>query len=567
MEQILLKFKNMSRNLKIIILASLILLLLAGYGILRERKTYINYPFYETLLKNNQIRKAKIVDNEEVFLYTDKRKIYVIIKDGIDIKKLSKTIVVEIYHRSKFWDYLMLGLIFMGILFIFAILAKYMEMQEKKKGKEGEKNRKIKQIQPNELNMMSGEKIKPAISYIKFKDVAGIKEVKDELNEIVDFLKNPKKYKNYGITLPKGVLLVGPPGVGKTMIAKAVAGEADVPFFYQSGASFVQIYVGMGAKRVRELFSHAKKYAPSIIFIDEIDAVGKSRGNRNEERESTLNQLLTEMDGFEDSSGVIVIAATNQLEVIDEALLRAGRFDRRVFLGFPDIIEREKILQLYMKNKIHFTDLKKVAKMTVGFNGASLATLVNEATINTLKRDSKVVELEDFIAIKDKVLFGKKRIISFLEEEKEIQATYQSAKAICAYWFEVEFDKISLISASGLKELDREITSKTQMLAKLKVYLSGFVACKIIYNEVFSNSQKDLSKAKDLAKNMIEIYGMGENIISSNSEIVNLINTNIDELENFLIKLKDLLFKIRAILIKEESITKIKVKEILEEKY
>ena len=567
MKQIFLKFKDMSKNLKIIILASIILLLLGGYGLLRERKRYIDYQFYENLLKNNQIKKAKIVDNDEIFLYTDKRKIYVIIKDAIDIKKLSETVMVEIYYRSKFWDYLMLGFILLGMLVIFALLARQIEEQEKKKRKESEKNSKIKQIQPTELNMMGSEKIRPAISYIKFKDVAGIKEVKEELNEIVDFLKNPQKYKNYGITLPKGVLLVGPPGVGKTMIAKAVAGEADVPFFYQSGASFVQIYVGMGAKRVRELFSHAKKYAPSIVFIDEIDAVGKSRGNRNEERESTLNQLLTEMDGFEDSSGVIVIAATNQLEVIDEALLRAGRFDRRIFLSFPNIEEREKILQLYMKNKVHFTDLKKVAKMTVGFNGASLATLVNEATINTLKRDGKIVQLEDFIAVKDKVLFGKKRIVSFLEEEKEIQATYQSAKAICAYWFDIEFDKISLISGFGIKELDREITSKTQMLAKLKVYLSGFVACKIIYNEIFSNSQKDLSKAKNLAKDMIEIYGMGKNIIGSNSEIMDLINTNIDEVEKFLTKLKDLIFQIRVILIKDESITKKEVQRILEEKY
>ena len=189
-------------------------------------------------------------------------------------------------------------------------------------------------------------------SNITFEDIAGIEEIKEELEEVVDFLNNPKKYQKFDVTLPKGVLLVGPPGVGKTLIAKAVAGEADVPFFYQSGASFVHIYVGMGAKKVRELFNTAKRNAPSIIFIDEIDAVGKQRGlGSNDEREATLNELLTQMDGFTSSSGVMVIAATNKIEVLDEALLRAGRFDRRVFLNLPNRIDREKILKLYLKKQ------------------------------------------------------------------------------------------------------------------------------------------------------------------------------------------------------------------------
>ena len=235
--------------------------------------------------------------------------------------------------------------------------------------------------------------ITPTTANVTFKDVAGISEVKEELQEIVDFLKNPSKYKDFGINLPKGVLLVGPPGVGKTLIAKALAGEAGVPFFYQSGSSFVQMYVGVGAKRVRDLFSKAKASAPSIIFIDEIDAIGKARGNlRNDEREATLNQLLTEMDGFEGSEGVIVIGATNKVELLDEALLRAGRFDRRIFVELPGLKDREEILKVHLINKPFKGNVENIAKMTVGFSGAALASLVNEASIYALKKGKRYLE-------------------------------------------------------------------------------------------------------------------------------------------------------------------------------
>lgn len=290
---------------------------------------------------------------------------------------------------------------------------------------------------------------------ITFNDVAGINEVKEELFEIIDYLKNTKKYRDLGIKLPKGVLLVGPPGVGKTMIAKAVATEAKVPFFYQSGSSFVQVYVGMGAKRVRDLFLKAKSKSPSIIFIDEIDALGKARGNtRSDEREATLNQLLTEMDGFEDASGVIVIAATNKIDVLDSALLRSGRFDRRIYVELPDVKERAHILEVYLKNKKHDLNLNEIAKLCVGFSGASIAALINEAALNALRRNSKIIQKEDILATKDKVLSGKKKQLSFSEYEKNILAIYQAAKALSAYWLEVEFDKISLIS-DGFKQIGR----------------------------------------------------------------------------------------------------------------
>ncbi|WP_259436825.1 AAA family ATPase, partial [Campylobacter lari] len=318
--------------------------------------------------------------------------------------------------------------------------------------------------------------IKAVVSDVKFDDVAGVEEAKVELLEIVDFLKNPTKYKNFGVKMPKGVLLVGPPGVGKTLIAKAVAGEAGVPFFYQSGASFVEIYVGMGAKRVRELFLKAKSQAPSIIFIDEIDAIGKSRGDfSNVERDSTLNQLLTQMDGFEDNSGVIVIAATNKIDLMDSALLRSGRFDRRIFISLPDFNDRVKILKNYMKEKNSNVNLEKIAKVSVGFSGAALETLVNEAAINAIRRKSNLIEENDFFAVLNKVLMGKKKIFSLNDKERKIQASYQAAKALCAFYFDVKFEKITLIE-DRFKEYENTIKSRSELLNKIKVYLAGNIA-------------------------------------------------------------------------------------------
>jgi ATP-dependent metalloprotease FtsH len=408
-------------------------------------------------------------------------------------------------------------------------------------------------------------KIEPSKSTITFDDVAGINEVKEELEEIVDYLKNPKRYVDFGIKLPKGVLLVGPPGVGKTLIAKAVAGEADVPFFYHSGASFVQIYVGMGAKRVRELFENAKKYTPSIIFIDEIDSVGKARGGgRNDERESTLNQLLTEMDGFEDSSNIIVIAATNKIEMLDNALLRAGRFDRRVFISLPDIKERGEIIEIYLKDKKSDVKSRDIAKMTVGFSGAALSTLVNEAALNALKRDSLKIEMSDFFDVKDKVLLGKRKMLSFSEDEKKIQATYQAAKALSAYWYEVDFDKVTMINGF-LKDVEKEIESKTQMHSKLKVYLSGFVASELFYNETYSNAAVDLKKAKDIANDMVQHYGMGDGILASSVDSANLIDEAIEDVEQFLARTKKAVKKLEVLLLKNESISKEELKRVVGE--
>ena len=420
------------------------------------------------------------------------------------------------------------------------------------------------QMPPNPMDGIKNE-ILPQTSNKTFKDVAGLSEVKEELEEIVDFLKNPTKYKSFGIKLPKGVLLVGPPGVGKTLIAKAVAGEAGVPFFYESGASFAQIFVGMGPKKVRELFKKAKENAPSIIFIDEIDAVGKARGaTRNDEREATLNQLLTEMDGFEESDDVIVIGATNKVEVLDEALLRAGRFDRRVYVDLPGLEDREEILKIYLKNKPFKGDIREIAKMTVGFNGASLASLVNEASIYALNHNKDFISNEDFLAVKDKVLVGKKKILSYTEQEKNILSYYQSAKAVNAVWLEVDFDKMTLVK-DNFKEIDRELVSKSEIEAKIQVYLSGLVCVEDIFKEKYSNASEDIKKAKELARKMVEEYGMAENLLASEADIVEILNEAYRQTKILYLSQKDAILKVQKKLLENEIITKEEIKEIVNE--
>jgi ATP-dependent metalloprotease FtsH len=475
------------------LLAFLLLIALSAIAYYKQSVHIIDLPTYRNFLKQDLFTSAKIVDRN-VILQSDEG-VYSIIIDGVDLEKLLEKVPVSVEESALYVEEIVTFLLFFFFLLTLIYFAKKEPREEEAKPK------MQSSLAPHENNFY--KKQIPVSSEISFKDVAGIESVKSELMEVVDFLKEPQKYKDFGIKLPRGVLLIGPPGVGKTLIAKAVAGEAAVPFFYQSGASFVQIYVGMGAKRVRELFAAAKRTAPSIIFIDEIDAVGRSRvGSRNDERDATLNQLLTEMDGFEDNSNVIVIAATNQLDVLDEALLRSGRFDRRVFIGLPNLEEREAILKVHLEGKRHDLDYHDIAKMSVGFSGAALATLVNEAAIHALKRAAERITKEDFLAVKEKVLLGKKRLLAYSDEEKQIQATYQAAKALCAYWYEIDFDKVSIIGSS-FKDVEREIESRSQMLSKIKLYLSGMIATNISYDETFSNAREDLAKAKILSQDMV----------------------------------------------------------------
>ncbi len=407
--------------------------------------------------------------------------------------------------------------------------------------------------------------IRPTTSNYNFNDVAGISEVKEELVEVVDFLKNPSKYRDFGINLPKGVLLVGPPGVGKTLIAKALAGEAGVPFFYQSGSSFVQMYVGVGAKRVRDLFAKAKMSAPSIIFIDEIDAIGKSRGNlRNDEREATLNQLLTEMDGFEGSEGVIVIGATNKAELLDDALLRPGRFDRRIFVELPGLKDRLEILKVHIKNRPFKGNLENIAKMTVGFSGAALASLVNEASIHALKQNKKYIEESDFYAVKDKVLMGKKRLNTYSNKEKEILSFYQAAKVVVADWLGVDFDRISLVK-DDFKEEDKEIVSKTELMSKIETFLAGRIAVEDKFSEKYSNAHKDLKKARELAIQMIKDYGMGDSVVGDESEVAKVLEYALNETKTLYSSNKMLIEKVYEKMLKDEVIYKHDMQELKSE--
>ncbi|KKT63638.1 MAG: Lysyl-tRNA synthetase [Candidatus Giovannonibacteria bacterium GW2011_GWA2_44_26] len=363
---------------------------------------------------------------------------------------------------------------------------------------------------------------------VLFKDVAGAKEAKEELVEIVDFLKSPKKFLDIGARIPKGVLLMGAPGTGKTMLAKAVAGEAGVPFFHMSASEFVEMFVGVGASRVRDLFKMAKKSAPAIIFIDEIDAVGRHRGaglgGGHDEREQTLNQILVELDGFETNESVIVMAATNRPDVLDPALLRPGRFDRRVILDLPDINDREDILKIHSKTKPldDSVNLRRIAERTPGFSGADLANLVNESAILAARENRKQVMQLDLINSIEKVLLGPERRSHILsDDEKKISAYHEAGHALVAASLpEVDpVHKISIIArgrAAGftmkLPTEDRHLYSKTHFLSELAVSLGGYAAELVSFGELTTGASDDLKKATDLARALVTKYGMSEKV-------------------------------------------------------
>ena len=551
------KFKN-KKNILIVSSALLAILLIAA-SFRGEPKT-INFSDYKQLISQNFIDRA-VIEGDEIILYAQNNR-YKVVKDSVNLSELFKVAPIENKQNYVDTSEILTILIVFAVFFIILIaLARVKKKEQTTELKNGEK------AEATSVEGLLNSFALPVISNVNFADVAGIEDVKSELAEIVDFLKNPMKYKNFGIKMPKGVLMVGPPGVGKTLVAKAVAGEANVPFFYQNGASFVQIYVGMGAKRVRELFSKAKAYAPSIIFIDEIDAVGKSRGGgRNDEREATLNQLLTEMDGFEDNSGVIVIAATNRIEMIDEALLRSGRFDRRVFLSMPDFKDRAAILKTYLKNKRCNADVNELARLSVGFSGAALSTLVNEAAINSLRRGGDTINLSDFEAVLNKVLLGKKKVLSYSEEEKRILASYQAAKALAAYWFEVKFDKISLIE-DRFTLAEREIESKTQMLARVKVLLAGMCKLELDENDLFSNAAQDINAAKELAQKMVFEYAMGGALMPNPADVDKILAQARDEIISFLRGVSAQTASVAQYLLDYESIERETIVDILNKTY
>ncbi|MBQ3151652.1 MAG: ATP-dependent zinc metalloprotease FtsH, partial [Clostridia bacterium] len=444
-----------------------------------------------------------------------------------------------------------------------------------------------------------------------FADVAGADEEKEELSEIVGFLKDPSKYNSLGARIPKGVLLVGPPGTGKTLLARAVAGEANVPFFSISGSDFVEMYVGVGASRVRDLFDKAKKSSPAIIFIDEIDAVGRHRGagmgGGHDEREQTLNQLLVEMDGFGANEGVIIIAATNRPDILDPALLRPGRFDRQVTVGYPDVKGREEILKVHAKKKPLAPDveLSVIARSTAGFTGADLENLLNEAALLAARNDKKAITMEEIEDATIKVVVGtEKKSRKITDKEKKLTAYHEAGHAVSTYYLEGQdpVHQISIIPrgmAGGytmsMPKEDKSYTSKNDMLDSIVVLMGGRVAEALILGDISTGASNDIERASEIARKMVTKYGMSEklgpvsyssgndevflgrdfthtrayseNIASLiDNEVNEIINSSYERTENILKEHMDMLHKVAKELIEKEKLDAEEFKAIMEGK-
>lgn len=521
-------------------------------------------------LKNGQYKKINVSDVNE----TEK-----LLKEKFPSYK-----VEDVKRDSVFLQYL-LPVIVMGVILflIFSIMG----------NQGGGANAKMMNFGKS-LAKLSTEDNK-----IRFDDVAGLKEEKEDLMEIVDFLKNPAKYIEVGARIPKGVILVGPPGTGKTLIAKAVAGEANVPFFSASGSEFVEMFVGVGASRVRDLFEEAKKNAPCIVFIDEIDAVGRKRGSGmgggHDEREQTLNQLLIEMDGFGVNEGIIVLAATNRVDILDPAILRPGRFDRKVMVGTPDVEGRRQILKVHSKNKplADDVDLDEIARTTAGFTGADLENLMNESAISAAKENRKFINANDVKESFLKVGVGtekKSKIVS--DKEKRITAYHEAGHAILFHVLE-DMDPVYTVSiiptgmgAAGytmpLPESDEMFNTKGKMKHEIMVSLGGRIAESIVFDDITTGASSDIKKATSTAKKMITRYGMSdevgvicydddeevfigrdfghtrsysENVAAKiDSEIKAIIDECYKEAEKIIIEHRDVLDRVAELLIEKEKI-------------
>ncbi|MGN0351402.1 MAG: ATP-dependent zinc metalloprotease FtsH [Roseburia sp.] len=484
---------------------------------------------FEKSLKAEEVAKVNVVQNREVptgsleITFTDSSTEVLYTSDVNELQTLmedydfNKYTVADVPAESWLMNLLPLLLVF-GAMFIL-----FMIMNNQAAASSGS-NSKMMNFGKSRAKMTMDEN-----KTITFEKVAGLKEEKEELEEIVDFLRSPQKYTQLGARIPKGVLLVGPPGTGKTLLAKAIAGEAGVPFFSISGSDFVEMFVGVGASRVRDLFEEAKKNAPCIVFIDEIDAVARRRGTgmggSHDEREQTLNQLLVEMDGFGVNEGIIVMAATNRVDILDPAIMRPGRFDRKIHVGRPDVGGREEILAIHAKNKplAEDVDLKQIAQTTAGFTGADLENLLNESAIIAAKENRAFIKMEDIKKAFVKVGIGaekKSRVIS--EKEKRITAFHEAGHAILFHLLP-DVGPVYTVSiiptgagAAGytmpLPEKDEMFNTKGKMLQDIIVSLGGRVAEELVFDDITTGASQDIKQATQMAKSMVTKYGMSENL-------------------------------------------------------
>ena len=482
------------------------------------KPTEISYTSFMQHVQADEIKQVKIVDNVISGKLKDGKEFSTVApNDSKLVEKLEKKhvdIKAELPPQPPWWMSILSSLLPMLII----VGLWFMLMNQGGAG-----GGKVMNFGKSRARRYDEDKMK-----ITFKDVAGAEEAKQELEEVVEFLKSPQKYNELGAKIPKGVLLYGPPGTGKTLLAKAVAGEAGVPFFSISGSDFVEMFVGVGASRVRDLFDQAKKSAPCIVFIDEIDAVGRQRGaglgGGHDEREQTLNQLLVEMDGFSANEGIIMIAATNRPDILDPALLRPGRFDRQIVVDRPDIKGRTEILKVHCKGKPVGQDvsLDVIAQRTPGFTGADLSNLVNEAALLTARRDKKVINMPEMEEAAERVIMGperKSRVIS--DKEKRLTAYHEGGHTIVGMLLEHTdpVHKVTIIPrgrAGGytlsLPKEDKYYATRSEMLDELKVLLGGRVAEALVLKEISSGASNDLQRATQLARQMICEYGMSENI-------------------------------------------------------
>lgn len=517
--------KNLIRNFIFILL---IFLAVSGIFSILQKPTEKTIPLNQLVEAVNQerIKKVTVSDSELLITYQDDSRAKTFKESGISLseslanygvskEKLAK-LEIEVKHSGSIWGWLgpvlftVLPLLLFG-LFFWSI---------------------FRQARTGAMQAFDFTKAKARLfgaeghpkDKIAFKDVAGLKEAKQELMEVVDFLKNPKKYLAIGAKIPRGVLLLGPSGVGKTLLARAVAGESNVPFLSISGSEFVELFVGTGAARVRSLFQEAKKHNRCIIFIDELDAVGRTRGmgfsGGHEEREQTLNQILVEMDGFEQNAAIIVMAATNRGEVLDPALLRPGRFDRKVVLDLPDINDREEILKIHCLGKPLAKDIKlrEIAERTPGFSGADLANVVNEAAILAARRDKVQIFQEEFLESVEKVLLGPERKSHILSpKEKEVAAFHEAGHALVASSLPgaEPVRKVSIVArgmAAGytlkVPTEEKRMRTKSEFLAEIATLLAGYAAEKIKFREMTTGASNDLEKASELTRRLIKEFGM-----------------------------------------------------------